>query len=95
MSRYQWIETASIKLNWELNPRHPDDAHAKTLARHINANGYDTDFPVIVYGLPAKGTYFLATGYHRLTASQIKDDEFPNLPLKRFIVKSAKAQWTR
>ena len=83
MSRYQWIETASIKLNWELNPRHPDDAHAKTLARHINANGYDTDFPVIVYGLPAKGTYFLATGYHRLTASQIKDDEFPNLPLEK------------
>ena len=83
MSRYQWIETESIKLNWELNPRQPDDAHAKTIARHINANGYDTDFPVIVYGLPAKGTYFLATGYHRLTASQIKDDEFPNLPLKK------------
>ena len=83
MSRYQWIETASIKLNWELNPRQPDDAHAKTIARHINANGYDTDFPVIVYGLPEKTTYFLATGYHRLTASQIKDDEFPNLPLEK------------
>ena len=64
------------------DPRERDDDHIRALAAHMNEKGYDAKFPIVVYCFENKDeVYHAATGHHRLAASLLKDDEFPNLPL--------------
>ena len=88
---FQWLSQDQIHVDWELNPREMDIEHIRSLAAHMNENGYDPKFPIIVYenttgSMAINNTngdriYHAATGHHRLEASLLQDDEFPNLPL--------------
>ena len=85
--RYEWINPSLVALNWNLNPREMDEGHIKNLARHMNAQGYNPNYPIIIYQLPdnpdPKSVGIAATGYHRIMASQFSGTEFPNLPLEK------------
>ena len=89
-STLKWLTPNSIVTNWDLNPRARDEEHILEIARHMNDNGYDDDFPVIVYNLEDgpehQSSSFAATGYHRLAAAALKHSDFPNLPLKKVYV---------
>ena len=93
---YQWLSQDQIHVDWELNPREMDMEHIRSIAAHMNENGYDPKFPIIVYenttgSMAINNTngdriYHAATGHHRLEASLLKDEEFPNLPLSEVYV---------
>ena len=85
---FKWIDPSRIQKNWELNPRERDAVHIENLAKHMNSDGYDKEFPIIVYNLEGETWElpFAATGYHRLEAAMLKSEEFPHLPLKRVYV---------
>lgn len=79
---YQWLTQDKIYVDWDLNPREKDMDHILALATHMNENGFDPKFPIIVYPLETgEGSYRAATGHHRLEASLLEDEAFPNLPL--------------
>ena len=78
---YTYLNPELITVDWEHNPRERDDEHIRSIAAHMNENGYDQKHPVIVYELEGDTGYHAATGHHRLAAAQLKTDEFPNLPL--------------
>ena len=83
---YQWLSQELIHWDWELNPNDKHDDHIRALAKHMNENGYDPKFPVIVYPFETGEGYRAATGHHRLEASLLEDEEFPNLPLSEVYV---------
>ena len=83
---YKWMSQEQIDWNWELNPNDKHDDHIRALAKHMNNNGYDPKFPIIVYEIEGHDKYLAATGHHRLEASLLQDDEFPNLPLTEVYV---------
>ena len=86
----KWLDPEVIVTNWDLNPRERDENHILAIARHMNDDGYDAAFPVIVYNIeegpihPSLG--FAATGYHRLAAATLKHPDYPNLPLEQVYV---------
>ena len=85
----KWLDPDLIVTNWDLNPRERDENHILAIAHHMNDNGYDDDFPIIVYHLeegPHPSSNFAATGYHRLAAAMLKHSDYPNLPLKEVYV---------
>ena len=85
----KWLDPDLIVTNWDLNPRERDENHILAIAHHMNDNGYDDDFPIIVYHLeegPHPSSNFAATGYHRLAAAALKHSDYPNLPLKEVYV---------
>ena len=86
----KWLDPDLIVANWDLNPRERDENHILAIARHMNDNGYDDDFPIIVYYLEEGPIHpslnFAATGYHRLAAAMLKHSDYPNLPLKEVYV---------
>ena len=79
MTMKRFIQPQLIARHWDLNPREKDDAHVEAIAHHMNANGYDPDFPIIVYDV--NGILTAATGHHRLEAALLESPEYPNLPL--------------
>ena len=85
--RYEWISPHLIALNWNINPRAMDEKHIQDIAFHMNAQGYNPNYPIIIYQLSdnadPKSVGIAATGYHRLMASQFSGAEFPNLPLEK------------
>ena len=82
----KWLNPNDIVKDWSMNPRDRDEDHIRTIARHMNDNGYDHNFPVICYsitdGSVPNDIAFAATGFHRLDAAILEDGEFPDLPLK-------------
>ena len=86
----KWLDSDLIVTNWDLNPRERDENHILAIAHHMNDNGYDDDFPIIVYHLEEgpihPSSNFAATGYHRLAAAALKHSDYPNLPLKEVYV---------
>lgn len=72
------IPVSSITTHWELN-RQKDEHHVHALARHLNEDGYNQQFPlqVVVIGEERH----LAAGHHRLAAASLSDITYPNLPL--------------
>lgn len=72
------IPVSSITTHWELN-RPKDEHHVHALARHLNEDGYNQQFPlqVVVIGEERH----LAAGHHRLAAASLSDITYPNLPL--------------
>ena len=86
----KWLDPDLIVTNWDLNPRERDENHILAIAHHMNDNGYDDDFPIIVYHLEEGSVHpssnFAATGYHRLAAAALKHSDYPNLPLKEVYV---------
>ena len=86
----KWLDPDLIVTNWDLNPRERDENHILAIAHHMNDNGYDDDFPIIVYHLEEGPIHpslnFAATGYHRLAAAMLKHSDYPNLPLKEVYV---------
>ena len=91
---HQWLSPVNISIDWELNPRSRDEDHIHDLAAHMNEHGYDEAHPIIVYKIKDAGynkdLWFAATGMHRIEASQIKDDRYPNLPLGRLYSETRK-----
>ena len=91
---HQWLSPVNISIDWELNPRSRDEDHILDLAAHMNEHGYDEAHPIIVYKIKDAGynkdLWFAATGMHRIEASQIKDDRYPNLPLGRLYSETRK-----
>ena len=86
----KWLDPEAITTNWGLNPRERDENHILAIAHHMNDNGYDDNFPIIVYHLEGEPIHpslnFAATGYHRLAAAMLKHSDYPNLPLKEVYV---------
>lgn len=72
------IPVSSITTHWELN-RPKDEHHVHALARHLNEDGYNQQFPlrVVIIG----DNKHLAAGHHRLAAASLSDITYPNLPL--------------
>ena len=84
---FVWKRQEELIWDWDLNPREKDESHVRAIASHMNENGYDPKYPIIVYKFEgAEEIYYAATGHHRLEASLLKDDEFPNLPLSEVFV---------
>lgn len=82
----KWINPNDIVKDWSMNPRDRDEDHIRTIARHMNENGYDHNFPIICYnitdGSVPNDVAFAATGFHRLDAATLEHGEFPDLPIK-------------
>ena len=84
---FVWKRQEELIWDWDLNPREKDESHVRAIASHMNEHGYDPKYPIIVYKFEgAEEIYYAATGHHRLEASLLKDDEFPNLPLSEVFV---------
>ena len=41
----KWLNPNDIVKDWSMNPRDRDEDHIRTIARHMNDNGYDHNFP--------------------------------------------------
>ena len=104
---YKWISQEEISLDWDLNPREMDIDHIRSLAKHMNDEGFHAKYPIVVYEIGDDMTdmreygpqiYAAATGHHRLEASMLEDDEFPNLPLTEVyceVKQGTRAQFVR
>ena len=72
----KWLDPDLIVSNWDLNPRERDENHILAIAHHMNDNGYDDAFPIIVYYLEEGPIHpslnFAATGYHRLAGCDVE-----------------------
>ena len=94
---YTWLSPTNIVVDWKVNPREKDESHIHAIAAHMNENGYDEKRPIIVYEITDAvddGGYYAATGHHRLAASQLEGDEFPNLPLDKVFCEILKGMRT-
>ena len=89
MSKWEWIQQSDIETRWDCNPRERDEDHIRAIATHMDRHGFDVKQPVIVYEITDRATginhlsYMAASGHHRIEASLLEDDEFPNLPLSQ------------
>ena len=87
--KYEWIAQYHIETRWDCNPRERDEDHIRAIAAHMNRDGYDKTQPIIIYDITDRSKitnslrYMAATGHHRIAASLLEDDEFPNLPLDK------------
>ena len=85
--RYDWIPQSSIETRWDCNPRERDEDHIRAIATHMDRDGYDKNQPIIIYEITDRSKltnnlrYMASTGHHRIAASLLEDNEFPNLPL--------------
>ena len=46
---FRWLSQENIRVDWDMNPRERDEDYIRTIARHMNENGYDAKFPIVVY----------------------------------------------
>ena len=46
---FRWLTQENIRVDWDMNPRERDEDYIRTIARHMNENGYDAKFPIVVY----------------------------------------------
>ena len=99
---YTWLSPTNIVVDWKVNPREKDESHIHAIAAHMNENGVMmrsdrssfTKSPMLLM----TDSYYAATGHHRLAASQLKGDEFPNLPLDEVfceILKGTRTEYYR
>ena len=87
--KHDWIHQYYIETRWDCNPRERDEDHIRAIAAHMNRDGYDKAQPVVIFDITDRSKitnnlpYMAATGHHRIAASLLEDDEFPNLPLDK------------
>ena len=85
------VPIVQIQTHWNLN-RVRDDMHVIALARHINAHGFNANYPIQLVKL-GDAQLHLAAGHHRLAAAAgehlrhedggyQRDMTFKNLPLE-------------
>ena len=74
------IPVSGIIEHWDLN-RDRNDLHVDALAKHIDADGYNDEYPISVVRIG--DAFHLAAGHHRLAAAKTEDLLYPNLPLEK------------
>ena len=72
-----YIPIDQIHADWTLNPCERDDAHILNLASHIHRDGYNEDYPLIVFRIKGQELLQLTCGFHRFEASQVENPDFP------------------
>lgn len=87
------IPYSEIQYDWNLNPCERDEAHILALAHHMNRDGFNKNFPLIVFLIEGVAGYQLACGFHRLEASQIENAELPNLPIAELPCDVRRGTW--
>lgn len=74
------IPVSQIIEHWDLN-RDRNDLHVDALAKHIDEDGYNEEYPISVVRIG--DDFHLAAGHHRLAAAKTADLLYPTLPLER------------